>query len=204
MPMTVPLGPLHTSLARKTDEWFSRTRAFLLNQIPCRVGCHACCIGPFPITILDSQRLQEGLKKIPKATQERLQQRASEQIVALEKAYPELARSPFLNHVDDSQIDHIVSDFSQVPCPALGTEGRCEIYEYRPLVCRSMGIPVEENGITYGACGVQTFVPIKRVPPAQREEEDALASREAETLELFKSSSGCAGEEVLLPYGFVL
>ena len=200
--MTYPPGLLDTFLTRKTDEWFSRARAFLLDQIPCRAGCHACCIGPFPITLLDRQRLQDGMNCLPSARRERLEQRATEQIAALENAYPELGLSPYVNHWEDSHIDRIISDFSQEPCPALGAEGLCEIYEYRPLVCRSMGIPIEENGITYGACGVQTFVPIKRLSHAQRDEEDALASREAEALELLKSSAGCAGEEVLLPYGF--
>jgi hypothetical protein len=66
-----------------------------------------------------------------------------------------------------------------------------------------MGIPTEDRGLTHGACEVQTFIPILRLPSAFREEEDRLAREEAASLETLRRTTGSTGEEVFLPYGFL-
>jgi hypothetical protein len=66
-----------------------------------------------------------------------------------------------------------------------------------------MGIPTEERGLTHGACEVQTFIPIVRLPSAFREEEDRLVQEEATSLEALRRTTGSTGEEVFLPYGFL-
>lgn len=192
-----------SSLARKTDEWFARAEAALLGQIPCRPGCSHCCIGPFPITLLDVELLQEGLAQLPPNERERIERLAQEQVAAMEAAYPRLATSRFLDHWPDPDIDQLVSQFHQAPCPALGEDGLCGLYQFRPLTCRSMGIPNEQAGITSGACEVQTFVPLVRLSASIRVEEDRLAAREAQALDRHRLEEQAEGEEVLLPYGFL-
>ena len=66
-----------------------------------------------------------------------------------------------------------------------------------------MGIPTEDHGLAYGACKVQTFIPIIRLPSTFREEEDRLARQEAASLDSLRLATGLTGEEVLLPYGFL-
>lgn len=196
------LPPLFLSLARKTEHWFARADAALLSQIPCRAGCAHCCIGPFPITLLDVHLIREGLIQLPPDKRERIEHRARAQTAAMESAFPRLSRSPHLDHWSDQEIDRLVTEFHQSPCPAL-EEGLCSIYDFRPLTCRSMGIPAEQNGLTHGACDVQVFVPIVRLSVAQRAEEDALARKEGRILDQYRATTGAKGEEVVLPYGFI-
>ena len=66
-----------------------------------------------------------------------------------------------------------------------------------------MGIPIEDRGLTHGACEVQTFIPILRLPSAFREEEGRLAQEEAASLDTLRQATGSTGEEVFLPYGFL-
>ncbi len=190
-------------LARKTDAWFARADAALLSQVPCRPGCCHCCIGPFPITLLDTDLLQQGLAQLPQNERAGIERRAQEQVAAMEAAYPALARSRFLDSWQDADIDQLVSRFHQAPCPALQEDGRCGLYAFRPLTCRSMGIPTEQAGITAGACEIQTFVPILRLPAAIRADENELAREEAKALETHRLAAQAEGEEVLLPYGFL-
>jgi Fe-S-cluster containining protein len=201
MPAAEPSIPAR--LARKTDEWFARAQSALLGQVPCRPGCSHCCIGPFPITLLDVHLLQEGLSHLPANQRERMEGRACSQAVAIEAAYPQLLKSRFLDHWPDTDIDRLVSQFHRAPCPALGEDGLCGIYEYRPLTCRSMGIPAERAGTTNGACGVQTFIPIVRLSASMRADEDELARQEASALDCHRLTESAEGEEVLLPYGFL-
>jgi hypothetical protein len=66
-----------------------------------------------------------------------------------------------------------------------------------------MGIPTENRGLAQGACEVQTFVPILRLPSSFREEEDRLVQEEAAALDALRLATGSVGEEVFLPYGFL-
>ena len=200
------LDPTLSSLAplyKKTDHWFQRASAALLGEVPCRPGCTSCCIGPFPITLLDVQTLQQGLAGLPPDHRERITQRAAEQTAAMEAAFPQLTHTSLLNEWSDQEIDRLVAEFDDRPCPALEPDGRCGLYDHRPLVCRSMGIPMEVRGLTHGACEVQTFIPILRLPSAFREEETRLAQEEAASLDALRRNTGSTGEEVLLPYGFL-
>ena len=189
------------SLAEKTDQWFRRANAFLLNQVPCRASCSQCCIGVFPITRLDAGMLQQGLASLPAATRASIEDRAREQISSLEATYPQLKETRWLDRRTDAEIDRMVSDFDQYRCPALTDDGLCLLYEYRPLACRSMGIPTETDATVRGACEVQSFVPIVRLSAALRAEEYALARYESEILDA-EGATAAEGEEMLSPYGF--
>lgn len=203
MPSAPPSTPLLSTIFDKTDRWFARAAAALLGQLPCRPGCSHCCIGPFPITVLDVGLLQEGLAQLPPNERERIERRAQEQVMAMEAAFPRLAGSRFLDDWPDRDVDRLADRFRQSPCPALGEGGLCGLYEFRPLTCRSMGIPTEQAGSTTGACEIQTFVPILRLSAALRAEEQELARQEALALARHQRAENSAGEEVLLPYGFL-
>jgi hypothetical protein len=198
-----PPRPSHrTTLARKTDDWFRRASAALLSQLPCRAGCSHCCIGLFPITRLDARLVQEGLSHLPAAQRIRIEGRALQQVTELEAAYPRLKRSPSLDGWSDDDIDRAATAFHDTPCPALGDNGLCLLYDYRPLTCRSMGIPARQDGIVNGACAVQTFVPIARLSASLEAEERELAASEAAELSTLPEVAA-DGEEILLPYAFV-
>lgn len=191
------------ALASKTDDWFKRANAALLSQIPCHGGCSHCCVGPFPITHLDVSLLQEGLKRLSADRRKGIEQRAAEQVSALESAQPKLKEFPYLDRWTDIEIDRLATEFHDYPCPALDQNGLCALYEHRPLTCRSMGIPTEENGMMMGACEVQTFIPVVRLSAALRTEEDALSQQEAQLLNPDGCLAEIKGEELLLPYGFL-
>jgi Fe-S-cluster containining protein len=152
---------------------------------------------------LDVQSLKQGLDKLPQQARAHAEQRAAEQISAMEAAYPRLMESPILDEWPDSEIDRLVGQFGTMPCPALADNGLCLVYAHRPLTCRSMGIPIEEGALTQGACQVQTFVPIVRLSAALRAEEQNLAGQEAALLlPARQRAADSQGEELLLPYGF--
>ena len=201
--MAGPTHPRPAPLAQKTDRWFQRASAALLGEVPCRLGCTSCCIGPFPITILDVQTLQEGLAGLPATQRQRIEQRAIEQTAAMENAFPQLTTTELLDEWSDQEIDRLATAFHQHPCPALEANGGCGLYEHRPLVCRSMGIPTERDGLAQGACEVQIFIPILRLSSSFREEEARLLQEESATLDALRLATGSAGEEVFLPYGFL-
>ncbi len=198
MPSTSPLP-----IFEQADHWFRRARAALLEALPCRDGCSRCCIGPFPITMLDVDELQRGMATLPTEKRAAILERAVRQTSTIRAAYPQLGDDRMLDGWSDHTIDELVSRFADLPCPALQNDGSCGIYSSRPVTCRTMGIPVETAGTMSGACDVQTSVPLIRLPQSIRDEEDRLAEQEARAIAMRQETRHESGEEVLLPFGFL-
>ena len=198
-----PSADTRRSLFQRAERWFQRGRAALLESLPCGQGCTHCCHGPFAITLLDQLELRQGLKTLPAQIQDDIHARARRQVETMEAAFPDLHQSPYLDEWEERESDDLVNQFSDLPCPALSSNGRCLVYAYRPLTCRMMGLPVESHGLVHGACEVQTFVPVIRLSEALRQEEDRLAETEAGLIDKQRQITSNDGEEVLLPYGFL-
>ena len=187
----------------QSEQWFHRAQASLPGALPCRKGCSRCCVGPFAITVLDADELQRGLAALSETVRHDIVARARTQAAELAAAFPRLNETPFLDDWPDAERDRLAAQFSDRPCPALDAEGACWIYPFRPLACRTMGIPVESNGLVEGACEVQTAVPLIRPSRALREQEAHLAGDEAEAIESYRQSRPGLGEELLLAWGFL-
>ncbi|MEQ1795369.1 MAG: YkgJ family cysteine cluster protein [Nitrospira sp.] len=199
----IPTPTTLSSLPEKTSRWFERATAALLDQVPCRQGCCHCCIGTFPVTILDQQQIQEGLPRLPDEQRQTIQQKARDQVAAIEAHFPRLAVSPMLDGWPDHLTEQLAEQFKDLPCPALNADGHCAVYAFRPLTCRSMGIPPEQDGCVEGACEIQTAIPIIRLSSTFREEEDRMAGEESQQLTALHLKLQCPGEELLLPYAFL-
>ena len=197
-----PLSPSST-LFDKTAHWFDRAKAALIGNLPCRQGCSRCCVGLFPVTILDQQEIQRGLCSLPDDRRRAIEEKASQQVSLISASAPQLAHNRFIDHWTDRDVDTLVERYSELPCPALAQDGSCSIYNFRPLTCRSMGIPSDVDGVVHGACTIQTSVPLIRLSSPLRHEEDLLAKAEAEQLALLRHQISTPGEEVLLPYAFL-
>lgn len=198
-------GPacLAVALFDKTARWFDRAKASLCDEIPCARGCSHCCIGLFPVTILDRQQIRRGLRLLCAEERQTIMRRARAQATLMEADVPELAHDPSIDRWTDRDIDLLVERYRAWPCPALHADGSCGVYAYRPLTCRSMGIPQEIEGVVHGACAVQVSVPVRRLSRSYREEEDRLVAEEAELLARLRAQDRMEGEEVLLPYAFL-
>ena len=191
------------TLFDKTSRWFERAHAALLDDLPCRRGCSHCCVGLFPITLLDQQELQRGLRSLPAEQRRAIEETAALQTRTIEESAPKLAQNRFIDHWPDSDIDTLVENYRALPCPALNLDGSCGLYAFRPLTCRSMGIPSEAKGIVQGACAVQTSIPLIRLSRSLRQEEDRLAEEETSQLMHLRHQIKAAGEELFMPYAFL-
>ena len=191
----IPLSSLHD----RASDWFGRAHAALLGAVPCRRGCSRCCMGPFAITVLDAGMLRRGLDGLTPETRDDIESRAKGQVAAIERAFPRLACSPFLDDWRDDDQDALATAFAEFPCPALDVHGDCRVYDARPVTCRTMGIPIEAGATVEGACEIQTAVPVVRLPAVFRDQEEGLAEQEAQELQRVKGN----GEEILIAYGFL-
>jgi len=109
------------------------------NWIACRPGCFQCCLGPFSITQLDAMRLREGLRRLEDVDAQRaarVRNRAAGYIAAMPAG-------------DDKFSDA----FDDIPCPALDpATGCCDLYEWRPMTCRTFGPAALQEDGSVAAC----------------------------------------------------
>lgn len=153
--MTVPRRPAgDNKLVQIVDRALAHAERRAGDWLACRPGCTQCCIGVFAINSLDALRLQDGLSHMRKtnpARAARVTSRAQAQVTRLWSEFPGNPRTGRLEH--GKNFDRRFADFANdEPCPALdpGT-GLCDLYEHRPLTCRSFGPPVRsEEGL--GVC----------------------------------------------------
>lgn len=119
-------------------------------RLACRPGCTECCHGPFPINPLDAWRLRDGMAVLAARDPERarrLAERARAQVPVLCEGFPGDPRTgalaPEEELEDETAAEAFFSRHAALPCPALDPQtGCCEVYEHRPLTCRTFGPPV--------------------------------------------------------------
>jgi Fe-S-cluster containining protein len=120
----------------------------------CRPGCTQCCIGVFPINQLDAMRLRRGLADLDDRAPERAKRVRERARDAVARLAPDFPGDPLTGVLDegDAAAERFADFANDEPCPALDTEtGNCELYESRPMTCRTFGPPVQsEEGL--GVC----------------------------------------------------
>lgn len=133
------------ALLAEMDGALARAAEAAGNRLDHRRGCPACCIGPFPITVLDARRLGRGLRALTVRDPDRaaaVRRRARETVALVAASFPGDPATGRL--ADDKAAEERFSEaWAGLPCPALDPlTGSCDLYSERPLSCRSYGPPV--------------------------------------------------------------
>jgi len=167
--------------ARKSGEW-----------LVCRKGCTQCCYGAFAISQLDALRLQKGLDELKSTDPRRaarVKQRAQQSVKRLSANFPGNPKTGILS--EDEEAEAAFADFANdEPCPALDpATGACDLYDSRPMTCRTFGPPVrsgEEGGLAvcelcYHCASDQQIAECEMVPDPDNLEEKLIAKIEKKT-----------------------
>lgn len=141
-----------SELLRVIDDTWRQAVSLSGTDLVCRLGCTECCIGPFPVNMLDAWRLREGMLQLPEDRAERIRLRAGGAWRRMSAAFPGDA-STGIFHEDEAAEERFNTKFAHEPCPALDQRtGACELYHHRPLSCRTFGPPVRIGGENLPPC----------------------------------------------------
>ncbi|MCE9576061.1 MAG: YkgJ family cysteine cluster protein [Deltaproteobacteria bacterium] len=108
----------YRELTGKVDGFFARVMARHGGDMQCGAGCDDCCRTRLTITGVEAATVRAHVATLEPAARAHL---------------AEIARRPF--------------DATDPRCAALDADGRCLIYDGRPVVCRSHGVPIRFHGI---------------------------------------------------------
>jgi Fe-S-cluster containining protein len=112
------------------DAFFAEVAREQPQNLQCGRGCSLCCYGLFEITAADAAVIAEGLGQLHPMRRKKIIRRAQEILAA---AGPrDSDKEAYFDRTDD------------VACPNLDEQGLCMMYEHRPLVCRTFGLPIRD------------------------------------------------------------
>jgi len=157
-----PKPPAPTDLDAADDELVRRFNAAMDDAVRragslfgCGPGHSRCCRGLFPINLLDARRLERGMAALEARDPARagaVRRRATRVVRRFAGRFPGDPRTGVLGDDEDAE-RRFCARHGGLMCPALdGATGRCDLYEWRPLACRSMGPPVRLGGVDLAPC----------------------------------------------------
>jgi Fe-S-cluster containining protein len=153
----------YLQLLGQLDNWFAKgVAAAGPGVVPCRVGCTACCHGPFDISPADAQDVHSAVSALPTVIREGVLERAS---VARERSaefLPTWGPPWDADTLSEAMIDDLCESQATLPCPALDPDGgSCLIHEARPATCRltGLGLDASDGLLLENVCPIQGEFP---------------------------------------------
>ncbi len=129
-------------LLGEVDRWFTGCSTAYPQQIVCAGGCSSCCRGLFDITLPDAALLKSGFELLPQAVRTDVTRKARERVKGIRKIWPEFSPPYLLSHRPEEEWPRIMPEDDDTPCVLLDPDGRCLLYDYRPMTCRLHGLPL--------------------------------------------------------------
>lgn len=167
--------------------------------LACRPGCSQCCVGVFPIGWQDADRLRAGLIALAAADPERaarVRERTASALVRLDPWFPGDVASGVLGESYEDAI--LFEEFANnEPCPALDLDhGTCDLYETRPILCRTFGPPMRTEEGNLATCEL-CFIGAETEEIARCELDPAISGLEEESNAAYDAATGRHGETLI-------
>jgi Fe-S-cluster containining protein len=121
----------------RADDFFDSVMESQPQNLQCGRGCSLCCHGLFEIGSADVPLIAEGLEKLHPRRRAMIVRRAQEIV--------ESSAHPDLRECSPLEKERFFDRTASTPCPNLDKSGSCMIYEQRPLICRTFGLPLRDD-----------------------------------------------------------
>jgi Fe-S-cluster containining protein len=118
---------------RHFDDVFARQR----QHLQCGRGCSFCCYGLFEIGAADIPLLAQGLQALDGRVRRGIVNRARRLLTE--------QRHPDLRECSAEEKKAFFDRTAGAACPNLSRTGECLVYESRPLICRTFGLPIRDG-----------------------------------------------------------
>jgi Fe-S-cluster containining protein len=168
-------------------------------HLVCRPGCTQCCIGVFPIAPQDAARLRAGLDlltQIDPARAARIRARVADSLTRLDPWFPGDLATGALS--EDYEAAILFEEFANdEPCPVLDpATGTCDLYEHRPILCRTFGPPMRTEEGNLATCEL-CYIHATTEEIAAGELDPAIPALEAASNEAFNAAHNLQGETLI-------
>jgi Fe-S-cluster containining protein len=173
------------------------------HHLVCKPGCSQCCIGVFPIAHEDAARLREGLEALAQSDPDKAQRirtRVKDSLTRLDPWFPGDLTTGILN--EDHEAAILFEEFANdEPCPVLDLDhGTCDLYEHRPILCRTFGPPMrtagDEGEVNLATCEL-CFIHATTEEIAACELDPTIPAQEEASNEAFNAAHNLHGQTLI-------
>jgi Fe-S-cluster containining protein len=169
------------------------------HRLVCKPGCSQCCIGVFPIAHEDAARLREGLAALEQTDPQkaaRIHARVADSLTRLDPWFPGDRTTGILN--EDHEAAILFEEFANdEPCPVLDlTSGTCDLYESRPILCRTFGPPMRTEENNLATCEL-CFIHATTEEIAACELDPTIPAQEEASNEAFNAARNLHGQTLI-------
>lgn len=149
------------NLRGRADASFARVAAEHPEAVACRPGCDDCCHALFDLAPVEALAIALAFSDLPRKQRRDIQRRAQKAARLFDQAAAQALA------VEGEERLRILSQ-ARTPCPLLA-DGRCAVYDERPITCRLYGIPVNIGG-QGRTCRLARFQPGESYPTADMDQ----------------------------------
>jgi len=135
----------YRELLAEVDAWFLHCSTVAGNQMLCQRGCSACCRGLFDITLLDAYMLRDGFEQLDTSQKQGIRAAAYRSIATIRTVWPDFDQPYLFSRYPEEAWDLVMPEEDETPCPLLGQDGLCMVYDSRPMTCRLNGVPMVDS-----------------------------------------------------------
>jgi Fe-S-cluster containining protein len=134
-------------LAAEADDLFGRIAGEHPDLVRCKPGCDDCCRAVFLVSAVEGFVIARAVKGLARRERRMIERQAAKAAVKYEVLF-----GPGAGRVDPEALSR-----ERIDCPLL-IDGRCAVYEHRPITCRVYGVPtaIGGQGRTCPRSGFQT------------------------------------------------
>jgi Fe-S-cluster containining protein len=172
------------------------------SHLVCHPGCFQCCIGVFPIAHEDAARLREGLNILETTDPERaarIHERVADSLARLDPWFPGDRTTGVLSEEYESSQLFTEELGDNEPCPVLNpATGACDLYEHRPILCRTFGPPMRTEENNLATCEL-CFIHATTEEIAACELDPTIPAQEETSNEAYNAAHSLHGQ-TLIPY----
>jgi Fe-S-cluster containining protein len=193
-----------TSLVQVVDAALASAVQRSGSHLVCRPGCTQCCHGVFPISQQDGARLRDGLRILQDQDPQRAVRISARVATSLARLTPLFPGNPATGILDEGYEDsilfadereHALGD--NEPCPALDpSTGTCDLYQHRPIVCRTFGPPMRTPDRDLATCEL-CYITATPHEIASCELDPGIPAMETASNDAFNAASSLHGETII-------
>jgi Fe-S-cluster containining protein len=167
--------------------------------LKCRPGCSQCCVGVFPIRWQDADRLRDGLVALGEADPDRAARVRARVASALQRLDPWFPGDVATGVLGESYEEAILFEefANDEPCPALDLDhGTCDLYEHRPVLCRTFGPPMRTEEGNLATCEL-CYIDASTEEIERCELDPAIPALEEASNAAYETATGRRGETLV-------
>lgn len=156
LPDFSPIFDKYEKLRNGVDSLFKQISSGYSDCVKCESGCSDCCHAMFDLSLVEAMYINRKFAEHFGFGPER--SKILELADKADRQTFKFKRKIFKDSQEGRDSNEIMLEaaIERVRCPLLTDEGRCAMYEFRPLTCRIYGVPVNIGGHAH-SCGKSGF-----------------------------------------------